>query len=167
MKLLLVEDDQTTADFILRGLREHGHTTDHADNGLDGLMLAQDGQHDVLIVDRMLPRLDGLTLVRTLRDTGVSVPVLFLTAMGSIEDRVTGLGNGADDYLVKPFAFAELHARIGSLARRPPLNQAPVVLRIADLEMDLIKRRVSRYGRPIDLQPTEFKLLEFLLRHSC
>jgi two-component system OmpR family response regulator len=166
MKLLLVEDDQTTADFVVRGLREHGHTTDHADNGLDGLLLAQDGQYDVMIVDRMLPRLDGLTLVRTLRDTGISTPVLFLTAMGSIEDRVKGLGIGADDYLVKPYAFAELHARVCSLARRPPLTQTPVVLRIADLEMDLIRRKVSRYGKAIDLQPTEFKLLEFLLRHK-
>lgn len=166
MKLLLVEDDKPTAEFVLRGLREYGHTIDVADNGLDGLALAQEGQYDVLILDRMMPRLDGLTLVRTLRDTGVTTPVLFLTAMGSIEDRVTGLGAGGDDYLVKPFAMAELHARVGSLARRPPLSQTVTVLAAGDLRMDLIKRKVTRAGQPIDLQPTEFKLLEYLLRHN-
>jgi two-component system OmpR family response regulator len=166
MKILLVEDDTATAQFIVRGLREHGHTVDHANNGLDGLVLAQDGHYDVLILDRMMPRLDGLTLVRNLRETGVATPALLLTAMGSIEDRVTGLGAGADDYLVKPFAFAELYARVCSLARRPPLSQTTVVLRAGDLTMDLIKRKVSRAGKTIDLQPTEFKLLEFLLRHA-
>lgn len=166
MKLLLVEDDKDTADFIVRGLREHGHVTDHADSGLDGLMLAQGGQYDVLILDRMLPRLDGLALLRTLRDAGNLTPVIMLTAMGSIEDRVTGLGAGAEDYLVKPFAFAELYARICALARRPPLNQTITVLAVADLEMDLLKRRVTRAGQVLDLQPMEFKLLEFLLRHA-
>jgi two-component system OmpR family response regulator len=167
MKLLLVEDDKTTAEFIIRGLKEHGHTTDHADNGLDGLVLAQEGQYDVIILDRMLPRLDGLTVLRTLREAGNGTPVIMLTAMGSIEDRVTGLGAGAEDYLVKPFAFAELHARIGALARRAPLQQqASTVLRVGDLEMDLIKRRVMRSGQVLDLQPMEFKLLEFLLRHA-
>jgi two-component system, OmpR family, response regulator len=166
MKILLVEDDSATAQFILRGLREHGHTVDHADNGLDGLVLAQDGHYDVLILDRMMPRLDGLTLVRTLRETGIVTPIILLTAMGSIEDRVDGLSGGADDYLIKPFAFAELYARIGSVARRPPLSQTAVVLRAGDLTMDLIKRKVSRAGQVIDLQPTEFKLLEFLLRHT-
>jgi two-component system OmpR family response regulator len=166
MKLLLVEDDRVTAEFVARGLKEHGHTVDLADNGLDGLALAQDGQYDVLILDRMVPRLDGLALVRMLRETGVAAPVLFLTAMGSIEDRVSGLGAGGDDYLVKPFAFAELYARVCSLARRPPLNQAPVMLGAGDLRMDLVKRQVTRAGRPIDLKPTEFKLLEFLLRHA-
>jgi two-component system OmpR family response regulator len=166
MKLLLVEDDKATADFIVRGLKEHGHITDHADNGLDGLMLAQEGHYDVLVLDRMLPRLDGLTLLRTLREAGNPTPVIMLTAMGSIEDRVTGLGAGAEDYLVKPFAFAELYARIGALARRPPLNKNVTVLAVADLEMDLLKRRVTRAGQVLDLQPTEFKLLEFLLRHA-
>lgn len=165
MKLLLVEDDKATAEFIVRGLKEHGHTIDHADNGLDGLMLAQDGHYDVLILDRMLPRLDGLSLLRTLREAGNATPVIMLTAMGSIEDRVTGLGAGAEDYLVKPFAFAELYARIGALARRPPLNKNITMLTVADLEMDLLKRRVTRAGQVIDLQPTEFKLLEFMLRH--
>jgi two-component system OmpR family response regulator len=166
MKLLLVEDDKATADFIVRGLKEHGHSTDHADNGLEGLMLAQEGHYDVLILDRMLPRLDGLALLRTLRDAGNPTPVIMLTAMGSIEDRVTGLGAGAEDYLVKPFAFAELYARIGSLARRPPLNKNITKLAVADLEMDLLKRKVTRAGQVLDLQPTEFKLLEFLLRHA-
>lgn len=166
MKLLLVEDDKSTADFIVRGLKEHGHIADHADNGLDGLMLAQEGHYDVLILDRMLPRLDGIALLRTLREAGNATPVILLTAMGSIEDRVTGLGAGAEDYLIKPFAFAELYARIGALARRPPLNKQVTMLTAADLEMDLLKRRVTRAGKVIDLQPTEFKLLEFLLRHQ-
>ncbi len=166
MKLLLVEDDQATADFILRGLKEHGHSTDCADNGLDGLMLAQESHYEVIILDRMLPRLDGLTLLRTLRDAGNQTPVIMLTAMGSIEDRVTGLSAGAEDYLVKPFAFAELYARIGALARRPPLHNEITKLAVADLEMDLLKRKVTRAGQVLDLQPTEFKLLEFLLRHA-
>ena len=166
MKLLLVEDDKATADFIARGLKEHGHGVDHADNGLDGLMLAQEGHYDVLILDRMLPRLDGLSLLRTLRDVGNPTPVIMLTAMGSIEDRVAGLGAGAEDYLIKPFAFAELYARIGALARRPPLNNNITKLAVADLEMDLLKRKVTRAAQVLDLQPTEFKLLEFLLRHS-
>jgi len=166
MKILLVEDDRATAEFIVRGLKEHGHTMDLADNGLDGLMLAQDGHYDVLVLDRMLPRLDGLALLRALRDAGDQTPVILLTAMGSIEDRVAGLGAGAEDYLVKPFAFAELYARIGALARRPPLKQVATVLRAGDLEMDLIGRKVTRGGRGIDLQPTEFKLLEYLLRHT-
>lgn len=166
MKLLVVEDDQTTADFIVRGLREHGHAVDLATNGVDGLLLLQDAHYDVAVLDRMLPRLDGLTVLRTLRDAGNAVPVIMLTAMGSIEDRVTGLSAGAEDYLVKPFAFAELYARVCALARRPPLSQTATVLRVADLEMDLIKRRVSRAGQTVELQPTEFKLLEYLLRHA-
>ncbi|MFV0276920.1 MAG: response regulator [Parahaliea sp.] len=166
MKLLLVEDDRPTAEFILRGLKEHGHVTDHADNGLDGLMLAQDGRYDVLVLDRMLPRLDGLTLLRTLREAGDSTPILLLTAMGSIEDRVAGLDAGAEDYLVKPFAFAELYARVVALARRSPLQRASTTLAVADLEMDLLKRRVTRAGQVLELQPTEFRLLEYLLRHA-
>ena len=166
MNILVVEDDRATAEFIARGLGEHGHVTDVADNGLDGLAMAQDGHYDVLILDRMMPRMDGLMLVRTLRETGVTTPVLFLTALGSIEDRVTGLGAGGDDYLVKPFAFAELYARVCSLARRPPLSQVTTELAAGDLRMDLVKRRVTRAGQPVELQPTEFKLLEFLLRHA-
>lgn len=166
MKVLLLEDDRSTADFISRGLREQGHVVDAADNGLDGLALAQEGNYEVLILDRMVPRLDGLTLARTLRDTGVSTPILFLTALGSIEDRVSGFEAGGDDYLVKPFAFAELYARVCALAKRPPLSEVTTLLSVGDLRMELIKRAVTRAGKSIDLLPTEFKILEFLLRHA-
>jgi two-component system OmpR family response regulator len=165
MKILLLEDDRETSGFIVRGLKEHGHNVDLAENGLDGLAMAQEGHYDVFIFDRMVPRLDGLTLARTLRDTGIRTPILFLTALGSIEDKVSGFEAGGDDYLLKPFAFAELYARVNSLARRPPLNEVISVLEAGDLRMDLIKRSVSRGGKPIELLPTEFKLLEFLLRH--
>jgi two-component system OmpR family response regulator len=165
MRLLVVEDDLETAGYVLRGLREHGHVADHAKNGYDGLMLAGEGKYDVLIIDRMLPKLDGLTLLKTLRDGGVKTPALFLTAMGSVEDRVRGLEAG-DDYLVKPFAFAELYARVRSLSRRPPLEAPETALRAGELEMDLLRRRVTRAGRPIVLLPTEFRLLEYLLRHA-
>ncbi len=166
MKVLLIEDDQETLSYIARGLREQGHVVDLADNGRDGLFLAADGGHDVLIVDRMLPGLDGIGVVQMLRKSGVKAPVLFLTALGGVGDRVQGLEAGGDDYLVKPFAFAELIARINALARRPPLSETPTVLRVADLEMDLLKRTVTRAGKPIDLQPREFQLLEFLLRNA-
>lgn len=166
MKVLLIEDDQETADYVARGLREHGHVVDHAATGRDGLFLAADGGHDVLVVDRMLPGLDGLGLVRALRETGVKAPVLFLTALGGVGDRVRGLEAGGDDYLVKPFAFAELHARLQALARRPPLTEVQTVLRVADLEMDRLRRTVTRAGTPVDLQPREFQLLEFLMRHA-
>lgn len=166
LKILLLEDDRSTSEFISRGLREHGHVVDAADNGLDGLALAQDGNYEVLILDRMVPRLDGLNLARTLRDTGISTPILFLTALGSIEDRVSGFEAGGDDYLVKPFAFAELYARVCALAKRPPLSEITTVLNVDDLRLELIKRAVSRAGKPIDLLPTEFKILEYLMRHS-
>ena len=138
---------------------------DAAANGRDGLFLAAGEAYDVMIVDRMLPGLDGLGIVKTVRAAGVTTPVLFLTAMGGIEDRVEGLEAG-DDYLVKPFAFAELLARINALARRPPMAQVPTVLRVADLEMDLIGRKVRRAGQEIDLQPREFRLLEYLMRNA-
>jgi two-component system, OmpR family, response regulator len=165
MRLLVVEDDAETAGYVLRGLREHGHVADHAKDGHDGLMLAGEGKYDVLVIDRMLPKLDGLTLLKTLREGGVKTPALFLTAMGSVEDRVRGLEAG-DDYLVKPFAFAELYARVRSLSRRPPLEAPETALRVADLEMDLLRRRVTRADQPIVLLPTEFRLLEYLLRHA-
>ncbi len=165
MKILLIEDDPETSVYVARGLREHGHVLDSAATGQDGLFLASGGGHDVLIVDRMLPGLDGLGLVRALRETGVKAPVLFLTALGGVGDRVRGLEAGGDDYLVKPFAFAELLARINALGRRLPLSDAVVVLRAGDLEMDLLKRLVVRDGRPVELQPREFQLLEYLLRH--
>ena len=168
MKILVIEDDKDTASYIARGLREHGHVVDIAANGNDGLFLATgDGNaHDVLVVDRMLPGLDGLTLVRALRSSGVRAPVLFLTALGGVGDRVQGLDAGGDDYLVKPFAFAELLARLQALARRPPLSYVPTRLSIADLEVDLLKRTATRANERIDLQPREFRLLEFMLRHA-
>ena len=165
MKVLLIEDDIKTSAFVKRGLEEHGHVVDTAASGRDGLFLAAGEPYDVMIIDRMLPGLDGLGIVKTVRAAGVTTPVLFLTAMGGIEDRVEGLEAG-DDYLVKPFAFAELLARINALARRPPMAQVPTVLRVADLEMDLIGRKVRRAGREIDLQPREFRLLEYLMRNA-
>ena len=166
MKVLLIEDDQETSAYVARGLREQGHVVDLAATGRDGLFLATEGGHDVLIVDRMLPGLDGIGLVQALRGTGVKAPVLFLTALGGVGDRVRGLEAGGDDYLVKPFAFAEMLARINALARRPPLTNTPTVMQAGDLEMDLLKRTVLRAGRPVELQPREFQLLEYLLRNA-
>ena len=165
MKVLLIEDDQETSAYVARGLREQGHVVDLAATGRDGLFLATEGGHDVLIVDRMLPGLDGIGLVQALRGTGVKAPVLFLTALGGVGDRVRGLDAG-DDYLVKPFAFAELLARVNALARRPPLSDTPTVLQAGDLEMDLLGRTVTRGGKTIDLQPREFQLLAFLMRNA-
>jgi two-component system OmpR family response regulator len=166
VKILVIEDDRETADYISRGLREQGHVVDHAGNGRDGLFRAGDGGYDVLIVDRMLPGIEGLGLVRMLRDANVRTPVLFLTALGGVGDRVRGLDAGGDDYLAKPFAFAELLARINALARRPPLVDVQTMLRAGDLEMDLLKRTVTRAGKEIELQPREFQLLEYLLRNA-
>jgi two-component system OmpR family response regulator len=166
MKVLLIEDDQETSAYVARGLREQGHVVDLAATGRDGLFLATEGGHDVLIVDRMLPGLDGIGLVQALRGTGVKAPVLFLTALGGVGDRVRGLEAGGDDYLVKPFAFAELLARVNALARRPPLSDTPTVLQAGDLEMDLLARTVTRGGKTIDLQPREFQLLAFLMRNA-
>ncbi len=166
MKILIIEDDQSTADYVARGLREHGHVVDHAATGQDGVFLGNGGGHDVLIVDRMLPGLDGLGLVRALREMGVKAPVLFLTALGGVGDRVKGLEAGGDDYLVKPFAFAELHARVNALARRPPLVEVQTMLCVADLKIDLLKRSVTRAGQPVELQPREFQLLAYLMRNA-
>jgi two-component system OmpR family response regulator len=166
MKVLVVEDDAETADYIVNGLSEHGHIVDHACNGPDGLFLAGAGGYEVAVVDRMLPGLDGLSLVKTLRNDGVGTAVLFLTNLGGIDDRVEGLDAGGDDYLVKPFAFSELLARVNALGRRPAVVAIESVLRVADLEMDLLKRSVTRGGRAIELQPREFKLLECLMQHA-
>lgn len=166
MKVLLVEDDTETAAYIANGLAEHGHVVDCANNGPEGLFLAGGGAYDVAIVDRMLPGLDGLSVVKTLRGDGIGTAVLFLTNLGGIDDRVEGLDAGGDDYLVKPFAFSELLARVNALGRRPVISAAETALRFADLEMDLLKRSVTRGGQEIDLQPREFKLLECLLRHA-
>lgn len=166
MKLLVVEDDATTSTYIARGLREEGHAVDVVADGRDGLVQATTGQYDVLILDRMLPELDGLTLLKTLRGAGNATPVLLLTAMGAVEDRIDGLNAGADDYLVKPFAFGELSARVNALARRPQALEQETTLRADDLTMDLISRRVTRAGQEIDLLPREFALLEHLLRRK-
>jgi two-component system OmpR family response regulator len=166
MKILIVEDDAETADYLAGGLRELGHTVDVARNGRDGLFLAAGEPYDVAVVDRMLPQLDGLAMVKTLRGAGVKVPVLFLTAVGGIDDRVQGLEAGADDYLIKPFAFAEVVARLNALGRRPPIAEAQTVFTVCDLELDVVRRSVTRGGKRIELQPQEFKLLEYLMRHS-
>ena len=166
MKILLIEDDAETAAYVVNGLHEHGHVVDHAANGRDGLFLAAGESYDAMVVDRMLPGLDGLGIVKTIRGAGIKTPVLFLTTMSGVGNRVEGLNAGGDDYLVKPFAFAELLARVNALARRPPLSTVETVLKIADLEMDLMKRTVARQGKPIDLQPREFRLLEYLMRHA-
>jgi len=166
MKLLLVEDDRETGAYLKRALAEAGHTVDLAANGRDGLLLAAGEPYDVVILDRMLPQIDGLAILRTIRTSKVKTPVLLLTAMGGIDDRVEGLEAGADDYLVKPFAFAELLARVNALARRPPPQDVQTTLRIADLEMNLLTRQVSRAGERVDLQPREFQLLEYLMRNA-
>ena len=166
MKLLVIEDDATTGTYIARGLREEGHVVDLVQDGRTGLIQATGAGYDVLIVDRMLPGLDGLSLVKTLRGAGDMTPVLFLTAMGAVEDRIGGLNAGGDDYLVKPFAFGELSARVQALARRPKALDQETTLKAGDLEMDLLARKVTRAGQEIDLLPREFSLLEFLLRRK-
>ena len=165
VKILLIEDDSQTADYISKGLREHGHVVDKTDNGRDGLYMATGEPYDVMIVDRNLPKMDGLSLVKAARTSGTKTPVLFLTTMGGVDDRVAGLEAGADDYLVKPFAFAELLARVGALARRPPL-MATTALSVGDLEVDLLSRTVVRGGKRIELLAQEFKILEYLMRHA-
>ncbi len=166
MKLLLIEDDQKTADYIAKGLAESGYVVDRAHEGRDGLFMASGGGYDALIVDRMLPGMDGLAVIAALRAAEVKTPVLILSAMGAVDDRVKGLRAGGDDYLVKPFAFAELLARIEALLRRGPASAATVKLKAGALEMDLLARNVTRSGREIDLLPREFRLLEFLMRHA-
>ena len=166
MRILIVEDDIEAGAAMVRGLSEAGHAVTHAADGKLGLGAAQDGEFDVLVVDRMTPNMDGLTMVETLRRQGDQTPVLFLSALGEIEDRVTGLKAGGDDYLVKPYAFAELIARVEALARRRETGSVQTVLRVGDLEMDLIGRIVRREGKDIDLQPREFQLLEYLMRNA-
>ncbi|THD44173.1 MAG: response regulator transcription factor [Bradyrhizobium sp.] len=164
MRILIVEDDRENADFIDSGLRALGHQTDWAENGVDGVRYASVERYDAIILDRMLPALDGLGVVRALRESGVATPILFLTHLSGIDERVEGFGAGGDDYLVKPFAFDELLARLIALARRPPLADERTVLTVDDIEMDLIRRTVRRDGQLIELQPREFQLLEFLIR---
>ncbi|MFK3647157.1 winged helix-turn-helix domain-containing protein [Lysobacter enzymogenes] len=167
MRVLLVEDDPHTAGFIAKGLREDGHSVDHAGNGKDGLFLATTESYDAVVLDRMLPGLDGLTLLQTLRGAGNRTPVLLLTALGEVDHRVEGLRAGADDYLVKPFAYAELSARLDSILRRGNAGGSePTRLRVADLELDLLSREARRGDKRIELQPREFRLLEYLMRQA-
>ena len=166
MKLLVVEDDADGAAYLTKALCEAGHAVDHAPGGREGLLLAAGETYDVIVLDRMLPQLDGLAILRTIRASGVKTPVLLLTALGGIDDRVEGLEAGGDDYLVKPFAMAELLARINALARRPPPQEQATLLEVADLKLDRLGRSVTRSGQRIDLQPREFQLLEFLMRNA-
>jgi two-component system OmpR family response regulator len=165
---LIIEDDRDVASFVQKGLAQAGWNVDHADNGKDGLFLATTETYDALVVDRMLPRVDGLTVIRTLRASNNVTPALVLSALGEVDDRVDGLRAGGDDYLVKPFAFSELMARLEALVRRASANSsaADTVLQVADLRMDLLRREVHRDNRSVELQPREFQLLEFLMRHA-
>jgi len=165
MRILIIEDDRDAAQYLAKGLRESGHGAEVAEDGRDGLLMAAVEPFDLLIVDRMLPNLDGLSLVQHLRKTGNTTPVLFLSALGEVDDRVRGLRAGGDDYLAKPFAFAELLARVENLGRRRSQSTATTQLRVADLELDLLSRKATRAGREIELQPREFQLLETLMRH--
>jgi two-component system OmpR family response regulator len=166
LKILLIEDDQENADYVANGLHEEGHLLTHVASGAEGLICALGNGFDLLIVDRMIPGLDGLNLVRSLRAAGHHTPVLFLTALGGVEDRVSGLNAGGDDYLVKPFAFSELVARVAALGRRPHTTAAETRLLVHDLEIDLLSHTVRRRGELIELQPREFRLLEYLMRHA-
>jgi two-component system OmpR family response regulator len=167
MRVLIIEDDNQLATYLTKAFSEIGAVVDHAADGREGLFLAAGNDYDVMVVDRMLPSLEGLSIVRTLRASGNQTPVLILSALGDVDERVDGLRAGGDDYLVKPFAFSELHARIEALLRRAaPGDQPQTRLKVSDLEMDLLKREVSRAGKPIVLQPREFRLLEYLMRHA-
>lgn len=166
MKVLVVEDDQRTADYILKGLQQAGHLVERYADGRDGLTRAVSERFDAIVLDRLLPGLDGMSIIKALRASGNATPVLFLTAVGGLDDRVDGLEAGGDDYLVKPFAFSELLARLSALARRPPIQPERTVLVVADLELDLVARTCRRSKEPIELLPREFALLEFLMRNS-
>ena len=166
MRLLLVEDDIKIAQFVINGLREAGFAVDHAANGEDGLHLALTEPYDVAVVDIMLPKIDGLTLIEKVRRQQINMPVLILSAKRSVDDRIKGLKTGSDDYLVKPFSFAELLARIQALIRRSTRMIAPTELKVADLNMDLDKHKVYRSDQEVNLQPLEFSLLEYLMRNT-
>jgi two-component system OmpR family response regulator len=166
MRVLIIEDDAETAAYMIKGLGEAGHKVDHARDGRDGLFLATSGEYDAMIVDRMLPGLDGLAVIQALRAANVAAPILILSALSQVDERVAGLKAGADDYLAKPFAFSELMARLEALTRRRMPSAAATRLVVGDLEMDLLARTVKRAGRTIDLKPREFRLLEYLMRHA-
>jgi two-component system OmpR family response regulator len=167
LKILVVEDNERVAEFVAKGLREGGHVVDHAANGRDGLFMASSESYDAIILDRMLPGgVDGIGIIEALRKTGNKTPILILSALADVDDRITGLRAGGDDYLTKPFAFGELAARLDALVRRSQQVDAQTTLAVGDLRMDLLAREVTRAGKPIDLQPREFKLLEYLMRHA-
>ncbi len=168
-KILVVEDDPSTADYLFKGLTEEGHVVDHASDGRDGLFHATDGRYSLIILDRMLPGMDGIALLKALRAADVKTPVLILSALGSVDERIEGLRSGSDDYLVKPFSFAELLARVDALLRRADAASGSEVvtkLVIGNLEIDLLARHVTRGGKPIDLMPREYRLLEYLARNA-
>ena len=166
MRILVIEDDRETASYLVKALREAGHVADQAHDGESGLERASHGEYDVLIVDRMLPKRDGLSLIAELRASANNVPVLILSALGQVDDRVTGLRAGGDDYLPKPYAFSELLARVEVLGRRGVPQEAQTVYRVANLELDRLARKVHRGGEPINLQPREFRLLEYLMKNA-
>lgn len=166
MRLLLIEDDEKIASFIVKGLKEAGFTTDHARDGVEGLNMALNEDYDGAIVDIMLPKLDGLTVIETLRKRGINTPVIILSARRSVDDRIRGLQQGGDDYLTKPFAFSELLARVQALLRRASNTAEATTLTVDDLSIDLLARTVSRSGKTINLQPKEFSLLEYLMRNT-
>ena len=167
MKLLIIEDDAEAAAYLVKAFRESGHSADHAPDGLDGYDRAREGRHDVLIVDRMLPKMDGLALIGALRAQSIDTPALILSALGQVDDRVKGLRAGGDDYLAKPYAFSELLAHVEVLGRRKPLGAAEATTyRVGDLELDRLSHKASRNGEEIVLQPREFRLLEFLMKHA-
>jgi two-component system OmpR family response regulator len=166
MRLLLIEDDLQAAEYLARNLRENGYAVDHSPDGRDGLTRSTSSKYDVIIADRQLPHVDGLAIISHLRAGGDRTPVLILSALGTVDDRVHGLKAGGDDYLTKPFAFAELLARIEALSRRSSAAPETTRLKVADLEMDLLARRVTRAGRTIDLTTKEFQLLEYMMRHA-
>jgi two-component system OmpR family response regulator len=166
MKILVIEDDREAAAYLIRALQEAGHTADVAGDGETGFVLADAGDYDVLVVDRMLPRRDGLSVIAALRSRGNTTPVLILSALGEVDDRVTGLRAGGDDYLTKPYAFSELLARVEVLNRRAGARDAETMYRVGDLELDRLSHTVRRAGKDITLQPREFRLLEFLMRYA-
>jgi two-component system OmpR family response regulator len=166
MRVLVIEDDREAAEFLTKGLRESGYIVDHAADGREGLFLALSEPYDAMVVDRMLPGPDGLSIVESVRKSNIATPVLFLSALGEVEDRVAGLKAGGDDYLAKPFAFSELLARLEALLRRSGTAPENTQLKVGDLEMDLLARKVVRQGKRVYLHPREFRLLEYLMRHA-
>jgi two-component system, OmpR family, response regulator len=166
MRILIVEDDREAASYLVKAFSEAGHVTDHAADGAEGYAMAKDGSYDVLVVDRMMPKLDGLSLIKRLRAEDIETPALILSALGEVDDRVKGLRAGGDDYLPKPYSFAELLARLEVLSRRKPGRSEETVYRVGDLELDRLSHTVRRRGEAIDLQPREFRLLEYLMKNA-